>query len=257
MASIGERSSLSNWARANAPAEAASSPTRGAIATARCIGLDRTRRNAGAPVVAHSDATTPDPAHDRPDRLAGSARRLVRGDPRRPHRHVRRSGAVRLDERRASSVSAVVGRPGGGTLVTVSAATPLATQCDGSAGRSFRPALPFGELDGAAGSTSRSRTRPALARRFRSRSPASKRAAAGSADGCTCATCRSRPARRSRTAAHSAHRGHVGGLRQPCRDCVTRPTVTVTSTIAGIPFHADVVPRAFAVDVRLRMERLR
>ena len=53
----------------------------------------------------------------------------------------------------ASSVTAVVGRPGGGSLVAVTSATPLATQCDGTAGRSFRPVLPFGGLDGAAGAT--------------------------------------------------------------------------------------------------------
>ena len=37
--------------------------------------------------------------------------------------------------------------------MTVASATPEATQCDGSAGRSFRPALPFDGLDGAAGAT--------------------------------------------------------------------------------------------------------
>src|ERR1700682_3243494 len=51
----------------------------------------------------------------------------------------------------ASSVSVNVCRPGGGSLATISSTTPLATQCDGSAGRSFRPVLPFGGLDGAAG----------------------------------------------------------------------------------------------------------
>ncbi|MDX6599251.1 MAG: hypothetical protein QOE87_3138 [Gaiellales bacterium] len=52
-----------------------------------------------------------------------------------------------------SAVSVTVGRPGAGALVTVSSATPQALQCDGSAGRSFLPALPFGSLDGAAGTT--------------------------------------------------------------------------------------------------------
>ena len=51
------------------------------------------------------------------------------------------------------AVSVTVGRPGGGALVSVSSATPQALQCDGSAGRSFLPALPFGGLDGAAGTT--------------------------------------------------------------------------------------------------------
>ena len=50
-------------------------------------------------------------------------------------------------------MTVAVGRPGGGSLATVGSATPLATQCDGTAGRSFRPLLPFGGLDGAAGST--------------------------------------------------------------------------------------------------------
>ena len=53
----------------------------------------------------------------------------------------------------ATSVTVTVGRPGGGSLATVASAAPLATQCDGSAGRSFRPALPFGSLAGAAGAT--------------------------------------------------------------------------------------------------------
>ena len=53
----------------------------------------------------------------------------------------------------ATSVTVVVGRPGGGSLATATSAAPLATQCDGSGGRSFRPALPFGGLDGAAGAT--------------------------------------------------------------------------------------------------------
>ena len=50
-------------------------------------------------------------------------------------------------------MTVTVGRPGGGSLATVASAAPLATQCDGSAGRSFRPALPFGGLAGAAGAT--------------------------------------------------------------------------------------------------------
>ncbi|MDX6630849.1 MAG: hypothetical protein QOH00_3095 [Gaiellales bacterium] len=53
----------------------------------------------------------------------------------------------------AASVTVAVGRPGGGTLATLASAVPQATQCDGSAGRSFRPTLPFAGLDGAAGAT--------------------------------------------------------------------------------------------------------
>jgi hypothetical protein len=53
----------------------------------------------------------------------------------------------------ASSVTVTVARPGGGALVTVASATPEALQCDGSAGRSFLPALPFAGLDGAVGTT--------------------------------------------------------------------------------------------------------
>jgi hypothetical protein len=52
-----------------------------------------------------------------------------------------------------SSVTVTVGRPGGGTIATATSATPLATLCDGSPGRSFRPALPFAGLGGAAGAT--------------------------------------------------------------------------------------------------------
>ena len=52
-----------------------------------------------------------------------------------------------------SSVTVTVGRPGGGTIATATSATPLATLCDGGAGRSFRPALPFAGLGGASGAT--------------------------------------------------------------------------------------------------------
>src|SRR4029077_18581779 len=52
-----------------------------------------------------------------------------------------------------SSVTVIVSRPAGGGLTVVVGATPAATQCDGGAGRSFRPVLPFGGLDGAAGAT--------------------------------------------------------------------------------------------------------
>src|SRR4051794_22970215 len=51
------------------------------------------------------------------------------------------------------AVSVTVARPGGGALVSVASAAPQAVQCDGTAGRSFLPALPFGGLDGAAGAT--------------------------------------------------------------------------------------------------------
>jgi hypothetical protein len=52
-----------------------------------------------------------------------------------------------------TSVSVIVGRPGGVTLAKVASSVPQATQCDGSAGRSFRPELPYTGLDGAAGAT--------------------------------------------------------------------------------------------------------
>jgi hypothetical protein len=52
-----------------------------------------------------------------------------------------------------TSVTVALSRPGGGSLVTVASIVPQATQCDGSAGRSFLPALPFGRLDGSAGAT--------------------------------------------------------------------------------------------------------
>ena len=52
-----------------------------------------------------------------------------------------------------TSVTVIVGRPGGATLAKLASAVPQATQCDGSAGRSFRPALPYAGLDGAAGAS--------------------------------------------------------------------------------------------------------
>jgi hypothetical protein len=52
-----------------------------------------------------------------------------------------------------TSVTVIVGRPGGTTLAKLASSAPQATQCDGSAGRSFRPALPYAGLDGAAGAT--------------------------------------------------------------------------------------------------------
>jgi hypothetical protein len=50
-----------------------------------------------------------------------------------------------------TSVTVIVGRPGAGTLAKLASAAPQTTQCDGSAGRSFRPDLPYAGLDGAAG----------------------------------------------------------------------------------------------------------
>jgi hypothetical protein len=52
-----------------------------------------------------------------------------------------------------TSVTVIVGRPGGSTLAKLASSVPQATQCDGSAGRSFRPALPYAGLDGVAGAT--------------------------------------------------------------------------------------------------------
>ena len=52
-----------------------------------------------------------------------------------------------------TSVTVIVGRPGGATLAKLVSSVPQATQCDGSAGRSFRPELPYAGLDGAAGAS--------------------------------------------------------------------------------------------------------
>ena len=52
-----------------------------------------------------------------------------------------------------TSVTVIVNRPGGATLAKLASALPQATQCDGSAGRSFRPDVPYAGLDGAAGAS--------------------------------------------------------------------------------------------------------
>ena len=145
----------------------------------------------------------------------------------------------------------MVGRPGGGALVTVASAVPQATQCDGSAGRSFRPALPFGGgWTAPPARRSRSPTRPATA----STAPfpvASFQTAHArlQRDRCTCATCRPAARRRSRTAARCRRplspRARSTAARSP------RPAapVTVTATIGGTPFRAVLSPQPFAAEV--------
>ena len=149
----------------------------------------------------------------------------------------------------ATSVSVVVGRPGGGSLVTVTAATPQVTQCDGSAGRSFRPAMPFGALDGAAGatlaitdSTGASATAPwplvslqtgnngatALLRARSLPLAADTRITNGG----------SLPS----TAVTAGAFDSAGEITTPAAP------VTITATIAGTPFRAVLAPRVFAVD---------
>ena len=150
----------------------------------------------------------------------------------------------------ASSVTAIVGRPGGGALVTVASATPEATQCDGSAGRSFRPALPFDGLDGAAGatlaiadSTGDSLTVPFPVAGFET--------ANGGFSG--------RLHLRNLPTAGTTQVGNGGSLpvtgvtsgAYDSAGAIATPdaTVVVTSAIGGTPYRADIAPRAFAADV--------
>ena len=150
----------------------------------------------------------------------------------------------------ASSVTVIVGRPGGGALTSVASATPQATQCDGGAGRSFRPALPFSGLDGAAGatlaiadSTGDSVTVPFPVASFET----------GNAGFSGRLHLRNLPAVGGTqitnggslpvTAVSSGTYDSAGEIASP------GSTVTISSTIGGTPFHADVAPHAFAADV--------
>jgi hypothetical protein len=150
----------------------------------------------------------------------------------------------------ASSVTVIVGRPGGGALTSVVTSTPQATLCDGGAGRSFRPALPFGGLDGAAGatlaiadSTGDSVTVPFPVASFET----------GTAGFSGRLHLRNLPAVGGTqitnggslpvTAVSSGTYDSGGEIASP------GSTVTVSSTIAGTPFRADVAPHAFAADV--------
>jgi hypothetical protein len=149
----------------------------------------------------------------------------------------------------ASSVTVVVGRPGGGSLVTVASIVPEATQCDGSAGRSFRPALPFGALDGAAGGTLAiaDSTGDSVAAPF---PVASFQTAHAGFSGVL--HLRDLPAGASTQIANggsipatpvasgSFDSGEIAGPGTP---------VTVTSTIGAIPFRAVLSPSPFAADV--------
>src|SRR3954462_13859970 len=150
----------------------------------------------------------------------------------------------------ASSVTVVVGRPAGGALTSVVSAIPLTTQCDGGAGRSFRPVLPFGGLDGAAGatlaiadSTGAGVTVPFPVASFETGSAGfsgrlhlRNLPAVG---GTQITNGGSLPA----TAVSSGSYDSAGEIASPAT------TVTVTSTIGGTPFRADVAPHAFAADV--------
>ena len=149
----------------------------------------------------------------------------------------------------ASSVTAVVGRPGGGPLATVSSATPLATQCDGTAGRSFRPALPFGGLDGAAGSTlaiadstGASATVPFPVAGFET----------GTGGFSGRLHLRNLPAVAGTQITNGGSlplTGVTAASYDSAEIAAPGSTVTVTSTIGGVPLRADIAPRAFAADV--------
>jgi hypothetical protein len=148
-----------------------------------------------------------------------------------------------------SSVTIIVGRPGGGSLVTASSSAPLATQCDGSAGRSFRPVLPFGDTDGAAGatlaiadSTGDSVTAPwpvasleTSSSGFMGRLHLRNLPVAG---GTQVTNGGSLPV----TGVSSGSFDSAGEITTP------GAALTVTATISGKPFRADLTPRAFAVD---------
>jgi hypothetical protein len=148
-----------------------------------------------------------------------------------------------------TSVTVVVSRPAGGSLVTVASIVPQATECDGSAGRSFLPALPFGRLDGSAGatlaiadSTGDSVTAPFPVASFQTShagfsgvlhlrdlppGPLTQIANGGSL-----------PA--TPVASGSFDSGEIAAPGTP---------VTVTSVIGGTPFRAVLSPRPFAADV--------
>ena len=149
----------------------------------------------------------------------------------------------------ASSVTVVVGRPGGGSLATVTSATPLATQCGGAAGRSFRPALPFGGLDGAAGatlaitdSTGAAATVPFPVASFET--------GTGGFSG--------RLHLRNLPAVAGTQITNGGSLPltavaaasyDSAEIAAPATTLAITASIGGVPFRADLAPRAFAADV--------
>jgi hypothetical protein len=149
----------------------------------------------------------------------------------------------------ATSVTTVVGRPGGGPLATVTSATPLATQCDGTAGRSFRPALPFSGLDGAAGatlaladSTGDSVTAPFPVASFETGSGGfSGRLHLRNLPG-VAGTQVTNGGSLPLTGVTAGAYDSAGEIASP------GSTVTVTAAIGGTPFRADVAPRAFAAD---------
>jgi hypothetical protein len=148
-----------------------------------------------------------------------------------------------------TSVTVTVGRPGGGALATAVSATPVATLCDGSAGRSFRPALPFAGLEGASGATlaisdssgaSSSVPFPVAAfqtahsgftgsLRLRNLPPGGSTVIANGS---------SLPS--TPVASGSFDSGEIAAPATP---------VTVTATIGGTPFHAVLRPEAFAAEV--------
>jgi hypothetical protein len=149
----------------------------------------------------------------------------------------------------ATSVSAVVSRPGGGSLVTVSATAPLATQCDGSAGRSFRPVLPFGGLDGSAGATLA--ITDSTGAGFSAPWPL---VSLQTGNNGTTALLRARnlplAAGTQITNGGSLPITAVtsGAFDSPGELATPDAPVTITATIAGTPFRAVIAPRFFAVD---------
>jgi hypothetical protein len=149
----------------------------------------------------------------------------------------------------ATSVTIIVGRPGGGSLATVASAAPLATQCDGSAGRSFRPALPFEGLDGVAGATLAiaDSTGAAVTVPF---PVASFQTAHGGFTGVV--HLRDLPQGGSTQISNG---GSIpltpvsSGSFDSGEIAMPGGSVTVTATIGGTPFRAVVNPQAFAADV--------
>jgi hypothetical protein len=149
----------------------------------------------------------------------------------------------------ATSVTVTVARPGGGALVTVASATPQAAQCDGSAGRSFLPALPFAGLDGAAGttlaiadSTGDTATVPVPVASFET-------AHAGFSG---LLHLRNLPVAGDTQVANGGSLAPTGvstGSFDSAEIATPGANVTVTATIGGKPFRALLGARAFAADV--------
>lgn len=149
----------------------------------------------------------------------------------------------------AAQVTVTVERSGGATLAKLASSIPQATECDGSAGRSFRPAVPFGGLDGAEGATLEiaDSTGDTVTVPF---PVASFQTAHGGFSGILHL--------RNLPPGGSTQVGNGGSL--PLTSVasgsfdsgeIAAPgnSVTVTSTIGGKPFRAVLSPEAFAADV--------